>query len=184
MLCFGYFKEGGRVHGGSSFFSWAASLIGLFVFFGNSRGDAQSTSEYASLTGAITAASESQAGKKDKKPGLTGAMTSVQEAGFDAMGRAGGLLGQVGAQMAPPEIGTAAPEARSSSTSSEIPAQGRESAPVSEGSPLAPGTVRIHLNDGRKIDGVLVERSPEYVRLLIGGVEVTFFADEISRVDA
>lgn len=41
----------------------------------------------------------------------------------------------------------------------------------------------IYLNNGKKIEGKVLEQSPEHVKIDVRGVPLTYFADEIDRVE-
>ena len=143
-------------------------FVAIFLFL-SGLAETQSTLEYAALTETVAAAAkakkektqnqnqeESQSSSWGTSNIATGMMTKLYGDSNQAMSsKAGSLLGQLGS-----------------------PAQNENPSNTQTGS-----SVRIYLKNGRIIQGKLVEQKDDHLKVDLEGVTVTFFKEEIDRIE-
>ena len=172
-------------------------VILLSVFTGSVF--AQSVLEHSVLSTAAGAAGVA-AGKDDEKGsqgeegnaqqgmGVAGkAMTDLYgEGATAALSRGGVLMQQVGGGFGMFGMGSPQQEIGSTEDSVEqyVPQETvgeakSESSPAVEESK----TVKVFLRDGKTVEGNLVEKTDEHIKLDILGVAVTYFNEEIERIE-
>jgi len=175
-------------------------LFGVLVFclMRAPGASAQSMLEYATLLSAQGAADAAQKkdGKKDDdgqggsssgEGGLVGnAARQLYDQGMrTAAQRGGALMQQLGAGVSAPTANApspaeeeATPSAESAAAAGTQPAQ--QQGPAEK--PPASDAVKVVLQSGQVVEGRLVEKTADYVRIETAGVAVTFFNDEVARV--
>ena len=177
-----------------------AFLIGVLVFclMGAPVASAQSTLEYAALLSAQGAAGaaqnkdgnkddDGQSGPSSGDGGLVGnGARRLYEQGIGtATQRGGALMQQLGAGVSAPPANApspaeeAVPPAGSAAAAGTQPAQQQESA----GKPSSPDDAKVVLQSGQVVQGRLMEQTADYVRIESAGVAVTFFNEEVKRVE-
>ena len=164
---------------------WAAGIVVLL----SGVAVAQSMLEYSALSTATAAAAAKASKGKTQSQGQEEAQASSgEDAGFvqGAMEKVYGdssqmmssksahLLGQVGGPVQIPAA--AAPE--SPSVSPARPAE----APA-EAAADADSLVTLTLKTGQVVKGKLIDQNKDYVRIDIQGVAMTYFRDEIKKVE-
>jgi len=178
----------------------AGCLVCVFALADAAR--AQSTLEYTALTGAVTAAAAAEEEKpKDSGDGGEGAgqdNTAADVAGeaiakiYGESGEAlstkgAALLGRLGGTPQAQEAMAAAPDAPRTAElkmiefeeQQEPPADGEKGADdVSAGQGL-----RIYLKDGHIVEGKLLEETGDHYRIQTGGLDLTYFKDEIQKTE-
>lgn len=163
---------------------WA---VGIFLAASSSL-EAQSTLEYTTLMSTVGAAGAAK-GKKAKSEGTQGeqepgnaegpglvseAAQKVFTEGSQAMSKSASLLGQVGSGMQP--AGETKP-----ATTTETPAKAApEENPPAE---TNRSSAKVYLNSGTVIEGDIVERKDDYVKVNTAGIVVTYFNEEIAKIE-
>jgi hypothetical protein len=168
-----------------------AFVFGLiFLFLGSAQ--AQTMLEYSALTGATAAAAakakkgiargqgqeESQAPSGESPGFVEGAMTKLYGDTNQMMSsKSASLLGQAGTPFQMPVA--AEPEVKNTPTAN-LP---QEQTPSLSTSAEPGSSVTLLLNSGQAVKGKLVEQTKDYVKLDIEGVTMTYFKEEISRIE-
>lgn len=151
--------------------------------------EAQSTLEYATLTETVAAAAkvkkekiqnqsqeESQASSWGTSNVASGMMTKLYgESGQAMSSKAGSLLGQLGSPTLPKQTNS---ENKDSMITNTNPVQNETPSNAQTDS-----TVKIYLKNGRIIQGKLVEQKDDHLKVDLEGVTVTFFKEEIDRIE-
>ncbi len=180
------------------FFGWFFVVFFTATFIAK----AQSTLEYSTLTSALGGALAGGEGNKKEEgkdssqqgqggaTGLVGGATSrlYGESAGAMSSKAGSLLGQVGS-------GFGARQAESSAaTSGANKAKIMEFENEKTGTAKAAGEfqisggesqpyVKVYLKNGSIVEGVLLERRSDSIRVETAGVGVTYFSEEISKIE-
>jgi hypothetical protein len=134
---------------------------------------AQSTLEYATLTSSVAAAAKAGKEKIQNQQGEEGpqassagisdlvgsAMTQLYgESNQVLTSKAGALLGQVGGA-APENLALGLPKTQADSSA------------------------KVYLKDGRVVQGKIAEQTEAHVKIDLEGITVTFFREEIDRIE-
>lgn len=179
------------------------SLIIFIVFSGVTR--AQSTLEYATLTGSVAAAAKANKEKaqnqnqEESQASSTGASDSDWVGGTMAKlygensqvmsSKAGSLLGQIGGgalsnQTRPvtiPEITTSSQETKITEPENKNPTAANL-APSSLNT-QTDSSVKVYLKSGHVVKGKIAEQRDNYIKIDLDGIMVTFFKEEIDRIE-
>jgi len=170
----------------------------------SSLAEAQSTAEYSTLVSTVAAAAkgkkgsgQGQAGEEGASAGASGlaseAMTKLYGESSQGLSTKGGaLLGQVGeaapAAPAAPPATPPAPQENQPSAENQPPSpqEAQNPQPQKETSPpetpSAP-TIKLYLKSGTVVEGELLERTDVYIKVNTAGTPVTYFNEEITRVE-
>ncbi len=154
----------------------AFSLVLGFFLTVSGLSEAQSTLEYSTLISSVSAA----ASKAKKEKGKDGARQEGQESSgipgmvSDAtqkvygessqlMSKSASMLGQVGGGMQAAQTDTArTPEVKPASQEAKT---------------------TVYLKNGSVIEGNIVERKDDYIKIDTAGILVTYFKEEIDRIE-
>ena len=182
----------------------AFSLVLGFFLTVSSLSEAQSTLEYSTLISSVSAA----ASKAKKEKGKDGARQEGQESSgipgmvSDAtqkvygessqlMSKSASILGQVGGGMqaaqaqtpqapeitpAPQETQATEPETKETPATKTTP---EEKTSEEKKEPLT----KVYLKNGSVIEGNIVERKDDYIKIDTSGIPVTYFKEEIDRIE-
>jgi len=139
----------------------------IFFLFFCSQGYTQSTLEYATLLTAAAGAS-----KKKGNDVAASAVNGVYSDSAAAISRSSSLLQQAGGGR---------------SVADTVAAQGGQAAsdgpkPAASAAENASGLVKVYLNSGQVIEGKLIERGEDHVKVETNGIVVTFFNEEIDKI--
>ena len=166
---------------------WLMCFSAALLAFSSSA-MAQSMLEYSALQTAVAGAAakdkdeKGQEGEDASSPGgstLAGQATRQlygQTAGL--MTREGAVLGQVGSGIAAPGPSVPASFAAGRKAPGEAKATEPESTEIA-GEP----EVKVFLKDGTVVEGRLLERADKHVRIDVVGVPVTYFNEDIARIE-
>jgi hypothetical protein len=163
---------------------------------------AQSTLEYTALTGAVTAAAAAEE-EKPKDSGDKGEGAGQDNTAADVAGEAiakiygessealstkgAALLGQLGGPSQAQEATAAAQDAPRTAEPRMIEFEDQEGPPADEekGAADAPAGqgLRIFLKDGHVVEGKLLEEAGGHYRIQTGGLDLTYFKDEIQKTE-
>lgn len=143
---------------------------------------AQSMAEYGLLTTSVAAAAaaskkgKGQQGAQAEGAGVaTDAMSKVYGDSAGALNKAGDLLGQVGEGFGAPS------EARASEPAEEIKEEA--ALPKEEAAPKEENNLtKLYLKSGSVIEGTVVEKDDNHVKLETSGIAVTYFTEEIEKI--
>lgn len=165
---------------------------------------AQSTLEYTALTGAVAAAA---AAKKEKPKNSeeetegTGQSKTAADVAGEAMakmyGEGAGVLSSKGAGFlsriggvpgaqeatAAAENGTRTAQPRLIEFEEQDRAAGSAGGPKGAAEAPAGLGIRVFLKDGHVVEGKLLEESADHYRVQTGGLDLTYFQEEIDRVE-
>ncbi len=143
-------------------------FIAVFFLLLCRAGYAQSTLEYATL---LTRQAATGANKEKGANIATSAVKGVYGDSAGALSRGSALLQQAG-QPAGDSSGDAV-------TSAQPPSAEPEDEPVAEDESE---NVKVYLESGQVIEGKLIERGDDYVKVESNGIVVTYFNEEIDKV--
>ncbi len=161
----------------------------------------QSTMEYSALSSSVAAAATAKAKKAKGEAGeaqngtapsgsdlVTGAADGLYNESAGLMGKGASLLGEAGGGIkeslnsvpAPPSNETATqPKAEaiqaavSTASKEEKKEAGEKTGPI----------VKVHLKTGDVVQGAPLERTNDYIKVDADGVPVTYFMEEIDKID-
>jgi hypothetical protein len=149
---------------------------------------AQSMAEYGLLTASVAAAAAAKKSKGQQgtqaegTDATTGMMSKVYGDSADALNKGGALLGQVGEGFGTPSK-EQAPEPTEEKKEEAAPPK-EEVTPKEEAAPPKEenNLTKLYLKSGSVIEGTVVEKDDNHVKLESFGIAVTYFTEEIEKI--
>lgn len=190
----------------SRFIFFRTILCSITIFFLSSLlAEAQSTLEYAALATSVAAATnakkektqvqdqEASQASSEGTPGLTtGTMTKIYSETNQAMSsKVGALLGQVGGYPLPKQsnptptqtITTVSEKSRTNEPENKNQATTNPTQDKNSQNSRSDSSVKIYLKNRHVIQGKMIEQKDDSIKIDLEGTPVTFFKEEIDRIE-